>query len=195
VRRVLAPSLALVGALAAAIPAWAADDTPLVSFSVGYYDQRIVDPGFLFLRVSPYKSEHKEAVDFRAEYRFGTSLLAGIESWGKLKPWIGVEGTSDGALYGVGGILLDVPLGPFVFTPSFGVGLYSNGGGKDLGYPIEFRTQLELGYAFENKSRVSLAYSHISNANLGETNHGTNMISVYYHIPVGWLFGQQSIDD
>ncbi len=42
---------------------------------------------------------------------------------------------------------------------------------------------------------VSLGYSHISNANLGETNHGTNMISLYYHIPAGWLFGQRSIDD
>ena len=69
-------------------------------------------------------------------------------------------------------------------------GWYSNGGGKNLGYPLEFRTQLELGYAFENQSRVSLGYSHISNANLGETNHGTNMISLYYHIPAGWLFGQ-----
>ena len=77
VRRVLAPSLAVVWALAAATPAWAEDDTPLLSFSLGYYDQTIVNPGFLFLRVSPYKSEHKEAVDFRGEYRFGTSLLPG----------------------------------------------------------------------------------------------------------------------
>ena len=134
-------------------------------------------------------------MDFRAEYRFGISLLPGIESWGKLKPWVGVEATSDGAVYGVGGILLDVPLGPFVFTPSFGAGYYSNGGGKDLGYPLEFRTQLELGYVFENKSRVSLAYSHISNANLGETNHGANMISIYYHVPVGLLFAQKSAED
>jgi hypothetical protein len=180
--------------MAAATAACVADDTPLVSFSLGYYDQSIINPGFLFLRVSPDKNKHKEAVDFRGEYRFGTSLLPGIESWGKLKPWIGAEATSDGALYGVGGILLDVPLGPFVFTPSFGAGLYSNGGGKNLGSPIEFRTQVELGYAFENQSRVSLGYSHISNANIGETNHGTNMISLYYHVPADWLFGQRQAE-
>jgi len=186
----LASGLAVIGAMAATSPAWAAEDTPLVSLSVGYYDQRLIDPGFLFLRVSPYKSEHQEAVDFRAEYRFAKSLLPGIEPWAKVKPWIGVEGTSQGGIYGVGGFLIDIPLGPFMLTPSFGAGWYSNGGGKDLGYPLEFRTQLELGYAFENQSRVSLGYSHISNANLGETNHGTNMISLYYHIPAGWLFGQ-----
>ena len=73
--------VALLVAMIAPALASAADDTPLVSLSVGYYDQMIVDPGFLFLRVSPYKSEHKEAVDFRVEYRFGTSLLSGIESW------------------------------------------------------------------------------------------------------------------
>ena len=190
-RRVLTPCLAVLGVLAAAIPARAADDAPLLSFSLGYYDQTFVNPGFLFLRVSPDKSKHNEAADFRGEYRFGISLLPGIESWAKLKPWIGVEATSDGAVYGVGGILLDVPLGRFVLTPSFGAGMYANGGGKDLGYPIEFRTQLELGYAFDNQSRLSLAYSHISNANIGESNHGSNMISLYYHVPVGWLFGRR----
>jgi len=29
----------------------------------------------------------------------------------------------------------------------------------------------------------------------GETNHGTNMISAYYHVPVGLLFGQKSAED
>jgi lipid A 3-O-deacylase len=193
VRRTPTLGLAVVAVLAAATPVCAADDTPLLSFSLGLYDQSFINPGFLFFRVSSDKSKHNEAADFRGEYRFGTSLLGGSESWAKLKPWIGVEATSDGAVYGVGGILLDVPLGPFVLTPSFGAGLYASGGGKDLGYPIEFRTQLELGYAFDNQSRLSLAYSHISNANLGESNHGTNMISLYYHIPVGWLLGQREI--
>ena len=194
-RRLLTPGLALLWVLAAATPLRAADDVPLLSLSVGYYDQSLIDPGIGFLRVSPFQSEHQEAVDFRAEYRFGKSLLPGVEPWAKVKPWIGIEGTSQGAVYGVGGFLIDVPLGPFIFTPGFGAGWYSNGGGKDLGYPLEFRTQLEFGYAFENQSRISLAYSHISNANLGETNHGTNMISVYYHLPVSWLLGSRTVDD
>ena len=173
--------------MATAGSGWAADDVSLFSISAGYYDQTLVNPGVGFLRVSPDKSEHQSAVDFRGEYRFGNSLLSGLESWAKLKPWIGVEGTSRGAVYGVGGVLLDVPIGSFVFTPSFGAGLYSKGQGKDLGFPIEFRSQLELGYVFENQSRFATAYSHISNANLGATNHGTNMISVYYHIPATWF--------
>jgi hypothetical protein len=163
------------------------DDPALVSLSIGYYDQTLFDPGIGFLRVSPDKNKHKEAVDFRGEYRPALSFVPWIEPWAKLKPWIGAEGTSDGALYVLGGILFDIPIGPLVLTPSFGAGLYTAGAGKVLGHPVEFRTQLELGYVFENRSRVSLAYSHISNANLDELNPGSNIISVYYHVPLGWF--------
>ncbi len=187
--RVVAACLGLVGLMAAASPAVAQDDPSLISIGGGLYDQTLVNPGFLFLRVSK-SDKHDAAADFRTEYRFGTSLLPIIEPYAKLKPWVGAEATSDGAVYGVGGILFDVPLGPFVFTPSFGAGLYSSGSGKNLGAPIEFRSMVELGYEFENQSRFSLGYSHISNANITTTNPGTNIISVYYHVPAAWLLGQ-----
>jgi len=167
----------------------AGDDPALISFGAGQYDQTVINPGFVFLKVSD-QDKHKQAVDFRGEYRFGTSLISAIEPYAKLKPWVGAEATSDGAIYGVGGILIDVPLGPIVFTPSFGVGLYSGGGGKDLGSPIEFRSMVELGYQFENQSRFSVAYSHISNANISQTNPGSNILSAYYHIPATWLLGE-----
>lgn len=179
--------LALLGTAAATVPAQAADDPSLISLSVGFYDQHLVDPGIIFLKKS--NDRRWEAVDYRGEYRFGTSLISAIEPYAKLKPWVGIEGTSDGAIYGLGGILFDVPLGPIVFTPSFGVGLYSSGGGKDLGSPVEFRSQVELGYQFDNASRFSVGYSHISNAGITKLNPGANMISVYYHLPSSWLFG------
>jgi hypothetical protein len=187
--RGLGATVGLIGALVAASPALAGDDPALLSFSVGQYDQTLINPGVVFLKVSPH-DHHEQAVDFRGEYRFGTSLISAIEPYAKMKPWVGAEGTSDGAIYGVGGVLVDVPLGPFVFTPSFGTGLYSPGDGKRLGSPIEFRSMLELGYEFENQSRFSLGYSHISNAGITQTNPGTNMLSVYYHIPASWLLGQ-----
>jgi lipid A 3-O-deacylase len=48
---------------------------------------------------------------------------------------------------------------------------------------------LELGYRFENQMRVSVAYSHISNANLSETNPGVDIISAYLHFPVDMIIG------
>jgi lipid A 3-O-deacylase len=164
-----------------------ADDPALIGFSVGVYDQDWVEPNFLFLEAG--HGGNDKAVDFRLEYRSGTSLVPWTEPYVKIKPFAGLEATSDLALYGLGGILFDIPLGPVMITPSFGAGLYSRGQGRDLGFPVEFRSQLEVGYRFENEMRVSVAYSHISNANLSETNPGVDMISAYLHVPVKLLMG------
>jgi lipid A 3-O-deacylase len=128
-------------------------------------------------------------VDFRLEYRFGTSLISWTEPYVKIRPFVGLEATSDLGIYGLGGILFDIPLGPVMLTPSFGAGLYGRGDGRDLGSVVEFRSQLELGYRFENEMRVSLAYSHISNANLSDTNPGVDIISAYLHVPVDMIIG------
>ena len=162
----------------------------LLSLSIGYFDEQLIDPGVGFLDVSE-TDEADEAVDFRAEYRPDLSLISLIEPWASLRPWVGLEMTSDLAIYGAGGLLVDIPIGPVVVTPSAGLGLYGNGNGKDMGSILQFRTQLELGYRFENASRVSLAYSHISNADIAETNPGANILSVYYHMPLAWVIGEE----
>lgn len=123
----------------------------------------------------------ESAMDFRIEYRHGGGLWI-------FKPWLGLEGTSDGALYGLGGILADVQLGRhIVLTPSLGVGAYSEGDGKDLGHTLEFRSQVELAYRFDNSTRIGVAFSHISNASLGDTNPGVEVINLYYALPIGSL--------
>jgi len=149
-------------AFAFATPAAVADDPDFLAIGGGWYDW----------------NDDKDAFDLRVEYRSGYKL-AGI-----VKPWFGVEATTDQAVYGVGGILVDLYFGRrWVFTPSFGVGAYADGSGKDLGHTIEFRSQLEFGYRFDDRSRVSLAVSHISNASLGDNNPGTEIATIYYHIP------------
>jgi hypothetical protein len=65
-----------------------------------------------------------------------------------------------------------------------GVGLYGDGDGKDLGYTIEFRSQLQLGCKLNNSDRVSFAFGHISNVGIGDLNPGTNISTVYYHVPL-----------
>ncbi|MCB9991405.1 MAG: acyloxyacyl hydrolase [Rhodospirillales bacterium] len=150
--------------LFAAAPAKAEGD--LLSLGIGWYDI----------------NDNEGATDFRVEYRWDRPLVWVIE------PWAGGEVTSDGAVYGVAGILADIQAGDgFVITPSFGAGLYGDGDGKDLGNTIEFRSQLELGWEFQNSSRVGVAFGHISNASLGDRNPGTEILNVYYHVPVEWF--------
>jgi len=166
----------LAAALAAA-PAHAQEQQPdLLAIGAGYFDVNKNDP-------------RDEAGDFRLEYRFGTSLVPGIDDYVSVRPWVGGEVTTDGGLYGVGGLLFDIPIGSFNFTPSFGAGLHHDGGGKELGSVIEFRSTAELSYTFENDSRISVAYGHISNAGITEHNPGTEIFTIYYQLPSSWLFG------
>lgn len=146
----------------------ALNETPaVISGGVGWYDFNLSDD---------------EAVDFRLEYRHGEDFLF-------LKPWGGVEVTTDGSVWGGVGVLLDVTFfDNVVLTGSFAPGLWSEGDGKDLGHVVEFRSQVELGYQFENQSRLSVAFSHISNAELDDTNPGTEVLNLYYHVPLDVLF-------
>ena len=140
-----------------------ADDPAFVSLGLGYYD---------------INQRTDQAIDFRLEYRHGEKLWI-------FKPWVGIEGTSDGAVYGAAGILLDVFFGRrVVITGSFGAGYYAEGGGTDLGHEIEFRSQIEIAYRFDDRSRLGLAFSHISNASIGDTNPGVEILNVYYSIPL-----------
>lgn len=166
---VLAAICGLIGISATPAKAQESADPSYVSFGVGAWDATQNDD---------------TAVDFRVEYRHGDPLF-----W-KIKPWAGVEGTSDGSIWGGVGILADLKLGENVYVvPSFGAGLYAQGGSdKDLDYPLEFRSQIEGGYEFDTGQRVGVAFGHISNANLGDDNPGTEILNVYFHVPVDSLF-------
>jgi hypothetical protein len=154
---VLSPTAALPAAAAAA------DGPPLLAFGIGYYD--VID-------------RDDEAVDFRLEYRSDVRLWI-------LKPWFGGEVTTDKAIYGVAGLLVDLELSDrWILTPSAGLGLYYDGDGKDMGSTVEFRTQIEIARRFQAGSRLGFALSHISNANLDDTNPGTEILSLYYAIPL-----------
>ncbi|MDE0780992.1 MAG: acyloxyacyl hydrolase [Alphaproteobacteria bacterium] len=138
------------------------------------------DPAFLSVGGGWYDfNDNQDAFDFRAEYR------SAYKAFGFIKPWIGVEASSDEAAYALVGVLTDLYFGRrWVLTPSFGAGVYTDGKGKDLGHAIEFRSQLEFGYRFDDHSRVSLAVSHISNASLANNNPGTEIATIYYHIAI-----------
>ncbi len=161
--------LLVLAAVAGAPGRARADDPAFVSLGLGYHDINRRDD---------------EAVDFRLEYRHGEKLWI-------FKPWVGIEGTSEGAVYAAAGILVDVFLGRrVVVTGSFGGGYYEDGGGKDLGHEIEFRSQIEVAYRFDDRSRLGLAFSHISNASIGDKNPGVEILNLYYSVPLTRLLGE-----
>ena len=71
-------------------------------------------------------------------------------------------------------LILRINKSKFFFTPSFGAGIYDDGSGKKLGNDLQFRTSFEISYELKNKNRIGISFSHISNANLGDKNPGSD---------------------
>ena len=137
------------------------------------------NPDLLALSVGWYDALHDTAtaVQFRGEWRSGQGI------W-KVKPLIGVMGTTDGAYHGYAGILVDFQIGNFYITPSFAPGIYVRGNGKNIGGPVEFRSQIELGYRLPNHGRIAVSVDHISNAGIYQRNPGVESAMLTYGIPL-----------
>tara|TARA_Y100000590_G_scaffold342776_1_gene391492 strand:+ start:14846 stop:15349 length:504 start_codon:yes stop_codon:yes gene_type:complete len=141
-------------------------------FSVGFFD---------------FNKQKNEAIDFRFDKRFDETLfdLGPKESpLFALKPFYGIEATSDSAIYVLGGIYVEEKIGKRTYiTPNIGVGAYDEGDGKKLGSVIEFRSTIEISYELKNSNRIGASIGHISNAGIDDKNPGTEIISFSYQIP------------
>lgn len=137
------------------------------------------DPDFVLGRAGFYDiNDNEEALEFGGEYRWGKKFWI-------FKPFAGATVTTDRALYGYGGVLVDIYFGRrLVLTPNFAAGLYSDGDGKDLGSTIEFRSGLEAAYRFDDRSRLGVGIYHISNAGIDKNNPGTEIFSIFYAFPM-----------
>ena len=139
-------------------------------------------------------SSSNYATDLRYERRFDNTIIdigPKHDNFFYLKPFAGIELTSDSAFYLISGIYLEDNIGDLLtgkdnkwnFTPSFGVGYYDDGNGKKLGNKVEFRTTFEFSYQLLNKDRIGISLGHISNANIGNKNPGAEIISISYQKP------------
>lgn len=158
-------SIGIAGAMIIAGPVAAQDDEPaLVTFTAGAYD---------------VNGNEDNTTEFRLEYRHNEQYI-------HLKPFAAVAGTASGSLFVGAGVLMDFYFGRrLVLTPSVAPHFYVQGGSdKDLNYPLEFRSQLEIAYQFDNRARLGLAISHYSNASLGDSNPGVETLSLNYSIPI-----------
>jgi len=126
--------------------------------------------------------EKYRTAEFRVEYKFHHVYWV-------IQPLIGFMATAKGATYLYTGFGLDFIIKErFFFTPNFAAGWYRQGGGKNLGFPLEFRSGIEAGWRFKNCYRLGAHFYHISNASLGSRNPGEESLVFFLCIPVGRCF-------
>ena len=82
--------------------------------------------------------------------------------------------TDDAATYFYTGVQAEYKIGKLNLTPSFSPGLYSMGDGKDLGSPLEFKTEVQLSVDFLSGTKLGYSQSHLSNNNYGDKNPGAD---------------------
>jgi lipid A 3-O-deacylase len=63
-------------------------------------------------------------------------------------------------------------------------GLYSRGNGPDLGFAVEFRSAIELGYQTPEGMRLGVSYDHRSNADVKQVNPGLETVQFRISIPL-----------
>ena len=142
---------------------------------------------FLFLTISFSNAENKWSFytgmfDFSDDGKkanlFGAEYVNYSSSkdffLGNVQPVTGGMVTADDAIYVYTGYQLNQKSNLTTFSPSFAVGLYDKGDGKDLGHAIEFKTQIQVLFEISSSSEIGISYNHISNASLGDKNPGAN---------------------
>jgi lipid A 3-O-deacylase len=139
---------------------------PLIGFSAGMFDIVQGDD---------------EAFEGRLEYRHNNDW------W--FKPLLNVTGTTDGTAFISAGFYSELFLtDEFYLSPSFTPGVFLRGQGKNLGHPIEFRSQIEIGWRFYTGMRASISLNHLSNAGSGRRNPGSESVVFSLLIPFDKLF-------
>ena len=93
---------------------------------------------------------------------------------GRISPITGGFLTENNAFYLYTGFQWEYDLGLISITPSFAPGYYNYGDGKDLGLPLEFKSEVQLSLNFSENTQFGMSYNHISNASLGDKNPGAN---------------------
>ena len=133
----------------------------------------------------------RPAADFRLDYRSGLSLLPCLRHLFTLRPFVGAETTSRHSVWGGGGVELDAHWGQWFMSPTVAVSGYARGAGKKLGSIVGFRSTAEAGWRFDDGLRLSVLFSHTSNAGLTRSNPGTEALPVSVRVSIGALFGNE----
>jgi hypothetical protein len=155
----------------------------VIIFLISINSLAIADTGKNYLSTSIGQfdiNDTKDSAEYRIEYLKGSisKLSPGNLS---LKPFYGAMINGDDGKYFYSGLRKDIVLSDKTYlTPSFAIGYYDQGKSKDLGYDLEFRSQLEISYKLESMNRIAISINHISNASLGEQNPGVESMVISF---------------
>lgn len=131
-----------------------------------------------------YREKHR-TFEFEIEYKFHLKCLKAPNRYLNYRPLVGVMATAKGSFYGYLGINFDLLFCDHIlFAPGFAAGYYYQGKGKNLGYPIEFRSGVELAWQFSDWHRLGFHFYHLSNASIGNRNPGEESLVLFYDIPL-----------
>ncbi len=134
---------------------------------------------------------------FDLEYKFHVRPFSTSYRFLELRPLVGVMATIQGSVYVYLGLNFDLLFWDHVLiAPGFAAGYFSKGHGKDLGYPLEFRSGIELAWQFSDQRRIGAHFYHLSNASIGHKNPGEESLVFFYDIPLrkGFPFGSAKSD-
>jgi len=72
-----------------------------------------------------------------------------------------------------------------LLAPGFAIGYYNKGKGKNLYFPIEFKSSIKLAYQFlPSKKMIGLSFYHLSHARIKSKNPGVESLILYYEFPI-----------
>jgi len=142
------------------------EEKPLLSIGSGIFDIK--------------HAEYRTA-EFRVEYRPAKVFYT-------IRPTIGAMVTAKSSLYFYIGFGFEWFYKSFFFSPNFATGIYKQNQGKNLGFPIEFRSGIETGFRFKNYSRIGVHFYHMSNArklfHWSSKNPGEESLVLFYSFPI-----------
>ena len=158
---------------------------------------------FIFLFSFPLKSKdnnHRISVgvgqfnfmeDGTGPYNKTSEMLnlevhSGKKIFNLIKPFLGFLGTSAGAYYAYGGFGIDgyyTKKKNIILMPSVACGYYKDGSEIKAGNHMEFYIGIDLFYRFKNNVRLGAGIFHISNADSGYRNPGSETLVLKYQIP------------
>jgi Lipid A 3-O-deacylase (PagL) len=109
------------------------------------------------------------------------------KSWFDIRPQAGffMNFRTSGFIYG--GFRFEFLLGKhLLLTPGFAPGIYIEGQGKKLHFPIEFKSSFELAFQYRQATRrLGLQFYHLSHAHIGgHKNPGTEMLVLTYSFKI-----------
>ena len=124
--------------------------------------------GVFDINTSSKKSSELFGIQHSNEDLFRDTFL------GKLSPITGLMITADSSSYFYTGVQAEYKIGKLNLVPSFAPGLYTMGDGKDLGSPLEFKSELQVSIDILPGTKLGFSQSHLSNADLGDKNPGAD---------------------